>query len=261
LGNVAGRAVACLLACAVLTTLLTKPAESSGVHEDFGRFFSFLTREADYSLDGGFTRTDAVDHEASIFTLAGTLPYRTFLLVNPEISYVSRFEAGTLSNTFGDARVRLRARVWAPGRGAFYVVPGFRVGTGSPEIFPYATASFDVELGVGYVYTSSVFGWWLYAGGVYPTRVDDVLKDGDAYGNYATASAGVMLLATNRIVLEGGLVVLAPASGAVREIYTANVDLNYSPLTTFYALFQAEAGDRARRAIDFAIGAGVRVNF
>lgn len=256
-----GRLAVGLAALGVLVTVSAKPAMSSGPYEDFGRFFSFLVAPQTQGLDGRFARADAPTNEALIITANGRIPYRSFLLVQPELSYISITAGGHTLNTAGDLRVRARARLWGGGSAVVYLVPGLRAGTGSSDAFPYSTATIDIEASVAVLDTLTTVAWWVSATGVYPSRVDDALKDANLYGNYATVSLGVMLPPTERMLLLAGLTVVVPQHETAREVYTLDAEVTYSPATTYYLSLQAEAGNRENRAIDFVVGAGVRVTF
>jgi hypothetical protein len=249
-----------LVALAMLV-VSAKPAISSGPYEDFGRFSSFLVAPQLQTLDGRFTRADAPDNDALIITLSGRIPYRSFLLVQPELSYVSMTTGGETLNTAGDLKVRARLRMWKKGGAGLYFVPGVRTGSGSADAFPYSTASIDIDAGLAFVDTLTDVAWWLSTTAVYATRVDDALKDSNLYGNYATASFGAMLPPTERILLMAGVTAVLPQHETAREVYFLDGEFEYSPSMTYYVSLQAEAGSRANRAINFAVGGGVRLTF
>ena len=234
---------------------------SSGTHEDFSRFSHFLVAPLEYSLSARFTRTDAEGHEASVFTVHGRIPFRQYLIVQPEVSHVSLFSNSDIFNSFGDFRVRFRLTAWSSNGAAVHLLGSVRTGSGTDRVFPYSTGSLDVEAGLAVVDTLASIMWWASATAVYPNRVDDTLKDAGLYGNHATVTGGVMIAMTDRLVLQGGVAAVMPDNADVRDVYFLDFDYQYTPATAFYALFQAEGAERSARATDFAIGAGVRVSF
>lgn len=247
---------------AVLISVTAKPARSSGVYEEFGRFFTFVLAPQAYSIDGHVALTGAPDNEASVFTLSTNAPHQSWILVQPEISYVSKTTPTEVFNSAGDAMVRVRVRLWHAPSVAVHVLPAVRLGTGTAELFPYSTASIDIELGLAVVDTiGSRAGWWASGSAIYPTRVQDQIKEGHLYGNWATGGLGVILMPGSRWLFKGGGMALYPAGHRTRQIYFADLDFSYSAHTTWYLTSLVEGGTRDNRAVDYSAGFGIRVTF
>lgn len=213
-------------------------------------------------MESQAVRADAPSHDASLYTLGVQVPLKSRLLLRGELSYVSLTAPNDSEDGFSDARLRVRTQVATGNQRALFLVGAFRAGSGSAELFPYSTASVDVEGGVAAIDTlSSTTALWIYAAGTHPTRVRDKLKQADLYPSFMTVAGGVVFSPLERLDVEGGVLAYLFRGDTPRELYFVDADLRYSDATAFYVSFQAEGGDESRRAVDFAAVVGIRIHY
>jgi hypothetical protein len=222
---------------------------------------------------GSITRADAQGSGASIFYLAGYVPVRSSFLLQPEIPYISLARDDEVDDGFGDVRLRVKARVWAGQGKRLFLVSSFRFGSGTATLFPYSTASSDLEFGGGFVDSIGSrdgqggmeplrsLSYWVRTTAVYVIRLTDSLEQAELHGNYATIGGGIVLPLSRRFDLEIGGMGLFFKTGAVREIYFAEVDAVATPSMALFVIVQGERGDWEDRAIDASAGAGLKVRY
>jgi hypothetical protein len=245
--------------------LSAQSLSAAGVYEDYNRFTSFLAAPQEFSLEGWASRVDASETKAAVYTAGGSLPFKS-LLFRLEFPYVSRISPTDIRNDFGDPRFRLRLRAWSGATRALYVLSGVRMGASpflSPDVnlYPYATGSVDIGLGVAYVDTVASVTWWTSASATHATRIDDTLSVSGSYGDYAEATAGIAVSVTERIRVQIGVVGSFPKGASSRQIYIGSVDAIYSGVVTFFVSAQMEGGPTADRVFDHSIGVGTRMRF
>jgi hypothetical protein len=251
-----------LLLAAVALFSKPPPASSTGIYEDPGRLSSFVRAPRVATLASEAIRTEAPTHDASLYTLGVRLPVKSTVLMRAELSYVSLTTPTDFEDGFGDARLRARTRLAAGNMRALFLVGSFRAGSGSSRLFPYSTASTDIEGGLAMVDTlSTTTAVWVYTTGTHPTRVRDNLKNPDLYPNFLTLAGGLVLTVATRLDLQGGVLAYVFRGDEPRELYFVDLDLRYNDTTAFYASFQAEGGDEADRAVDFAAALGIRIRY
>ena len=252
-----------LILLAVVAFLFAPSSVSStGIYEDLGRLSSFVRATREATLESQGIRTGAPTHDASIYTLSVRLPLKSRVLIDAELAYVSLFTPGDIENGFGDARVRMRTLLAAGNQRALSMVGAFRAGSGSASLFPYSTASVDVEGGLAVVDTlSSTASVWAYATGTHPTRVRDNLKQAGLLPNFLTFAAGLVWSVADRLDLQGGALAYVFRGDKPREFYFVDLDIRYSETTVFYTSLQAEGGREGDRVIDFAAAVGIRVSY
>lgn len=237
-------------------------ASSTGIYEDPGRLSSFIRAARKATLESQGIRTGAPAHDASIYVLGVRLPLKSRILINVELAYVSLSAPGDIESGFGDARLRARTPLVTGNQRALSLVGAFRAGSGSAGLFPYSTASVDVEGGLAVVDTlSTTASVWAYATGTHPTRVKDNLKQADLLPNFFTVAAGLVLSVAERLDVQGGALAYIFRGDRPRELYFVDLDVRYSETTAFSASLQAEGGREGDRAIDFAATVGIRVRY
>lgn len=256
-----------------LLCFATPPAHSVGPFTDVPRLSAFLRSPHESSFDGSITRADAQKTGASLFTLAADFPVRSAFLMRLDIPYVTLAFDDKVEAGFGDALLRMKARLWRGGRRSFLATSSLRVGSGSTSLFPFSTGSTDIEAGLVFVDSIGVgegekvlkplrsFSYWVLGGGVYPIRVSDTLEEADLHGRYATVAGGVLAALTRRIEIEAGGMGLFFASGAVREIYFSRLSLGLSDLSRVSLSVQMESGDPQDRAADASAGINLTVMY
>ncbi len=251
-----------LLLAAVAVFSKPLPASSTGIYEDPGRLSSFVRAPRVATLTSDAIRTDAPTHDASLYTIGVRLPVKSAVLIRAELSYVSLTAPTDFEDGFGDARLRARTRLAVGNMRALFLVGSFRTGSGSSSFFPYSTASTDVEGGLAMVDTlSTTTAVWVYATGTHPTRVRDNLKNPDVYPNFLTLAGGLVFTVAARLDLQGGVLAYVFRGDRPRALYFVDLDLRYNDTTAFYASFQAEGGNVAARAVDFAASLGIRIKY
>lgn len=256
---------ACVAIAAVLPALLSlflTPARAAGVYEDAAGHAGFLTSPGVPSIRAAFFRADADAGDASVFVVSAAYPVRGYLMVQADLPYVSLAGPSDIDSDFGDAVLRARLRV-AGGRGrSLHLLGGLRLGTGTRNLFPYASQSTDAALGVGYVDTLRVVHVWASASGVAVYRVPNVLED--LHENYAHFAAGITIPLHRTVAVRSGVTVLLFSSDAVRDITMAEVLFHPSAGLGLHLGAEVEGamgGSEADRAVDIAVTAGVAARF
>ncbi|MDH3215718.1 MAG: hypothetical protein OEN01_05420 [Candidatus Krumholzibacteria bacterium] len=208
---------------------------------------------------------DAPGDEAAIYTLSAQLPFKNVFL-QPELPYISRVTGDDIENAFGDLTLRVRVRAWGTRHGVVHLLSGLRIGGGpflesDASLFPYATGSMDLEIGVAYVDTITSITWWVSSLATYPKRVDDVLGQAGLYENYVTIGTGLVLPLQSKFDLQFAAFGYLSRGQPAREIYFADLCWKYSSLIGFCGFAQVEGGSRGARAMDFSVGLGTRLTF
>lgn len=261
------------LAAGLLSFVLPQAVFAVGGFEDVGRISSFLRAPRGTALMGSITRADAQGSGASIFWLAGYVPVRSSFLLQPEIPYITLATGDDVVDGFGDVRLRAKARMWAGNRKTLFLVSSFRFGSGTTELFPYSTASNDLEFGLGFVDSLGTrddeggmrplrsLSYWVRATAVYVIRLNDRLEQADLHGDYASLSGGVVLPLSRRFELEIGAMGLFFKSDAIRELYFAEVEAVLSRSMALFVNAQGERGDWQDRAVDASASIGLMVRY
>ena len=262
-----------LILVAGLLCFATATAHSVGPFIDVPRLSAFLRSPHESSLDGSITRADAEETNASLFVLAADFPVRSTFLIQVDVPYVTLAYGDKVEDGFGDALLRMKARLWRGGRRSILVTSSLRVGSGSTSLFPFSTGSTDIEVGLVFVDSIGVgegekalrplrsISYWVMGGGDYPIRVNDTLEEADLYPRFATVGGGVLAALTRRIEIEAGGLGLFFATGAAREIYFSRVSLGLSDVSRISLNVQMERGDREDRAANASAGINLTVMY
>jgi hypothetical protein len=256
-----------------LLSLAASPVFSVGPFVDASRVSAFVRAPLERGLDGSITRANSQGQAASFFVLAAPIRVRSAFLIQLEISYISIAFEEEVEDGFGDAILRAKARAWTGHRKTLSFVSSLRFGSGSATLFPYSTASTDLEAGVAFVDSVGAsdggdalqplrsLSYWVAASGVYVFRLSDRLEEAGLHGRHATAGGGVLVALTRKIDLEVGGLGLFFQSGAVREVYFSTLTAALSPVTNLYVTVQGERGDWRERAVDASATLGLAVSY
>jgi hypothetical protein len=255
-----------------LLSFAAPPVLAVGPFVDASRVSAFVGAPLGRGLDGSITRADSQGQGASFFLLAAQIRVRSAFLIQPEISYITLALDDEVEDGFGDLILRAKARAWTGHRKTLSIVSSLRLGSGSASLFPYSTASTDVEAGVAFVDSVGASGgdalqplrslsYRVTASGVYVIRLDDRLEEAGLHDRYATAGGGVLVALTRKVELEVGGLGLVFHSGAVREVYFSKLTAALSPETHLYLTVQGERGDWRERAVDASATLGLAVSY
>jgi hypothetical protein len=262
-----------LILVAGLLCFATDTARSVGPFTDVSRLSAFLRSPHESSLGGSITRADAQETGASLFALAADFPVRSAFLLQLEIPYVTLALDDKVEDGFGDALLRMKARLWTGARRSLAVTSTLRMGSGSVSLFPFASGSTDIEAGLVFIDSIGVgegektleplrsISYWVLGGGAYPIRVNEGLEKAGLYGRYVTAGGGVLAALTRRIEIEAGGLGLFFDTGAVREIYFSRLSLALSDVSRLSLSVQGERGDSQDRAADASAGINLTVMY
>jgi hypothetical protein len=248
------------------------PAFSIGPFEDVSRLSAFLRAPQSSSLSGSITRANSQGEGASFFWLAGQVPLKSNVLLQFDAPYVSVARGVDIEDGFGDITAWARVRAWGKPRKRLFLVGASRLGSGSTALFPYSTASSDVEVGLAFVDsvgTQSAAGgleplrsvsWWLNLSASYIVRLNDRLEEAELHDDHVDFGGGLIYPLTKRIEIEAGGMGLFFQSGAVREIYYGQVLGRFSPSIDLFITVQGERGDWQYRAVDGSVSVGLFVS-
>jgi hypothetical protein len=240
---------------------------------DVARVSAFVRAPLEPGLAGSITRANSQGEAASFFVLGAFVPIRSAFLIQTEIPYITVALKDEVEDGFGDAVLRAKARGWAGHRKALLFASSLRFGSGSAALFPYSTASTDLEAGAAFVDTVGTsdgeralqplrsLSYWIVASGVYIIRIDDRLKEAGLHGHHATAGGGVLVALTRKIEVEVGGLALFFRSGAAREVYFSKLTATLSPATDLLVTIQGERGDWRERAVDASATVGLAVRY
>ncbi|MCZ6767592.1 MAG: hypothetical protein O7D32_11750 [bacterium] len=250
-----------LLAGVAVLVIAPVPCGGVGLYEDIGRF-SFFLRSARYrTIDGRTAFTEGTTSEAAVFAIGIQHPAHSAFLIGAHVSFATNRLGDSLTTGSGDLRLSSKGELWAGNDRSLYLLAGLRFGIGDLKVFPYASSSFDFELGLAYVDTLSSVTWWATAGGVVVAQVDSDLKENGLYGNYALTGGGVVFSLRRRLDLQVGAMAYGFREGGERLIYFSDLDFKYSQFLAANVLLQVEGGNEAVRAYDYAIVFGVRASY
>jgi len=250
-----------LLSGVAVLMMVPVPCVGVGLHEDIGRLSFFLRSPRYRTIEGRTAFTEGGKTEAAVFAMGLQHPVRESFLIQADLSFATSRFADSLTTGSGDFRLRTKGEVWSGNERSLYFTSGFRLGVGELKVFPYASSSFDVELGMAYVDTLSSLTWWATGGGVIVAQVDAVLKENGLYGNYALAGGGIVFSVRRRLDLQAGAMGFAFREGGERLVAFSDLDFRYSPSVAANVLFQFEVGNEAVRPYDYAIVFGVRAAY
>ena len=256
-----------------LLSFAASPVFSVGPFVDASRVSAFVGAPLGRGLAGSITRADSRGQGVSFFVLAAPIRVRSAFLIQPEISYITLALDDDVEDGFGDVVLRAKARAWTGHRKTLSIVSSLRLGSGSATLFPYSTASTDVEAGMAFVDSIGATGggdglqplrslsYWVTASGLYVIRLDDRLDEAGLHGSYTTAGGGVLVALSPKVELEVGGLGLFFHSGAVREVYFSTLTAALSPVTHLYVTVQGERGDWRERAVDASATLGLAVSY
>jgi len=234
---------------------------------------AFIRAPLEQGLAGSITRADLQRQGASVFNLEAQIHVRSSFLIQPEIPYVTIARDNEVEDGFGDVIVRAKARAWTGDRKCLSIFSSLRLGSGSASLFPYSTASTDMEAGVAFVDSVGSRGdgraleplrslsYWAAASGVYVARLNDRLEEEELHGHYAAAGGGVIAALTRKLEIEAGGLGLFFNTGAVREVYFSTMTAALSPAMNLYLTVQGERGDWRERAGDASATLGLAVRY
>lgn len=256
------RLVVAVLALGSCLAVSPISARGAGVYEDAAGTAGFLLAPQRASAHSTLTRTNAAGLDASIFTLDATFPVRPWLLLQVEQPFIALSDSTDIETGFGDLAIRARARV-AGGKGrALSLYAGWRTGSGTTRLFPYASQTFDLGLGLGYADTlAAAIDVWALATGVSVKRRLKGFPGASALADFARLNGGVGLHVGAGLTVRAGASGLFYRGGAARAIYFGELGLGPSPAIELRVGAHAEAGDRADRVSDSAIFASVSTYF
>jgi hypothetical protein len=244
-----------------------------GPFVDVSRFSAYLRSAPAPSLDGAITRASASESQASMFSLAANFPVRSVFLLQLEFPFVTvGFDEGT-EDGFGDALLRIKSRLWRGSRKTLSLNTSVRMGSGSVSLFPFASGSTDVEIGLAFVDSVGVgdganaleplrsLSYWITAGGNYPLRVNDSIEEAGLYDRCLEAGGGVIAALVRSIEIEAGGLGLVFAEGPVREIYFSRLTYALTDASRISVVVQGERGDENDRAFDASAGIDLTVSY
>jgi hypothetical protein len=262
-----------LLAVGFLSLITANPALSIGPFEDIARLSAFVRAPQKGSLSSSITRANSQGEGASFFWIAGQVPLRSNFLLQIDAPYASVARGDNIEDGFGDITVWAKARVWDGSRKRLFLMGAFRLGSGSTALFPYSTASSDVEIGVAFVDsvgTQSGGGgleplrsvsYWFNLSASYIVRLNDRLEEAVLHDDHVDFGGGLVYPLTRRIQIEAGGMGLFFKSGAIREIYYGQIMGRFSPSIDLFLTAQRERGDWIDRAVDGSVSIGLTVTF
>ncbi len=204
-------------------------------------------------------QTDENGTDASLFILHAAYPLKSNVYIQAEQPYITVSTKRGIKNGFGDFRLSARAYLFSRSRASISFLSILRSGSGSRDVFPYASGSIDVEMGAAVVDTLSAFTLW---GAVTTTVVWLAPKRYDqaaAHGNHTTITLGVLFPIRTRVDLEFIGSGYLFNSGATREIYSIQASYQPSSFVKFFGSVHMEGGKDDERVSDFAAAAGARI--
>lgn len=255
------RLAVAVLALDLFLAVSPATARGAGVYEDAAGTAGFLVAPQRASTHSTLTRTNAAGLDASIFTLDATFPVRSWLLLQVEQPFVALSDSTDIRRAFGDLAVRARARLAGGGGRMVALYAGWRTGSGSTRVFPYASQSFDLELGLGYVDTLATVDLWALATGVSVKRRPEGFPGASGLNDFARLNGGAGLRLGGGFSVRAGASDLLFRGGAVRTIYFGEVGIHTSPPVELRLGAHVETARRSDRVSDSAIFASVYAYF
>jgi hypothetical protein len=242
-----------------------------GPFVDVSRFSAFLRSAPASSLDGSITRASASESQASVFSLAANFRVRSAFLLQLEFPFVTvGFDEGT-EDGFGDAFLRFKSRLWRGSRKTLFLNTSVRMGSGAVLLFPFASGSTDVEMGLAFVDSVGAgdsaleplrsLSYWITAGFNYPLRVNGDLAEAGLYDRCLEAGGGVIAALARSIEIEAGGLGMLFAEGPVREIYFSRLTYALTEASRISFVVQGERGDENDRAFDASAGIDLTVRY
>lgn len=262
-----------LVLTAGLLCFAARGALAVGPVIDVSHLSAYLRSAPVSSVGGSITRASASEAQASTFALAADFSVRSAFLIQLEFPFVTvGFDEGT-EDGFGDALLRIRTRLWRGSQKTLYLNTSLRMGSGAVSLFPFASGSTDIEMGLAFVDTAGVsdganaleplrsFSYWITAGGNYPLRVNDSLAEAGLYDRCLEAGGGVLAALARKVEIEAGGLGLLFAEGPVREMYFSRLTYVLTEASRISFVIQAERGDENDRAFDASAGIDLTVTY
>jgi hypothetical protein len=126
-------------------------------------------------------------------------------------------------------------------------------------VFPYASQSVDLDLGLSYVDSLGAVHFWGALGAALVERAPEGLLRATIHEDFGHVSAGFTLPLTGRFNLHAGFTALAYRSGGARELYFSSIEYGHSDATRLVFAVHAEGGKKEERISDLSIGAGIQI--
>lgn len=238
-----------------------KTTIAAGVYVDVAGDVAFLTSTQAHALAGRIIRSDGSDADASLYVLDLAFTVRSYALLELDIPIVTKVEPNSVVTGIGDLVLRFRARVYQKPRRVFHVLSAFRAGNGTTDVYPFASQSLDLEVGIGYVDSLDYVHVWATAGGAFVARQPENIPEEDLHGGNGRVSAGLRFPFTARLSAGVGATALVYGSNRAREIYIVTVDYRRSQRLNFALAAHVEGGRSAERVGDTSLTAGLRVYY
>jgi hypothetical protein len=237
------------------------PTLAAGVFVDAAGEVAFLTAPQARALSGRLFRSNGETADATLYILDATFAINSGSLVEVDIPFVSFLDTTEVVTGFSDLTIRARTRLYhSPGR-TLRLIAGLRTGTGTTRVWPYSSRSFDLEAGIAYVDTLSMFHLWASASGAYVGQQpkNDVAEN-ERHDHYGRVTAGLKFpFGRGASILGLGVMAGFFEGGRSRELLLATFDHRRSEWLSFTLAAHVEGGNQEERVSNYAVGAGVRV--
>jgi len=233
---------------------------AAGLYIDAAGEISFLNSPQKRAITGRLARNEGTDPNATMYLLDATFTIKSYALVEVNIPFIA-LEQVDVERGMGDVTIRARARLFERPQRKLYLISFLRTGSGTTRVYPYASQSIDLEVGVAYVDTLGHFDWWASVTGAYVTKEPEGLPEDQLHGDFGRLGAGIDITAIGSLRIGAGAMAVFFGEGQSRQLYLGMLQYQRSQWMTLSLSGQVEGGDEDQRVGDFAIVAGVRVNY
>jgi hypothetical protein len=238
---------------------LWQPVLAAGVFVDVAGELAFLTAPQRRAMTGRLVRSNGSESDASIYILDARFPLRSYALVELDLPFVVTAQESGLEYGLGDLSLRARARVFQAPKRVLHLLCTFRTGTGTSQVFPYASQSNDLDFAIGYVDTLELFNLWASMGGAYVGRAPESQPEDELHGHFGHVGVGIGIRATTGLIVGFSLTAAFFEGGRSRELYLSTLDYQSSQWLALTFSAHAESGKPEERVSDSAVAAGIRV--
>jgi hypothetical protein len=249
-----------LILSAIIAGAFGTEARSTGIFEDAVGRAGFLYAPFNASAQSRITVTDSDSTTASTVVIAADFVVTHWFLLEVEQPYITAaIGQEEIESGFGDLRLRGHFRLWRKEDSRLTFSWELGTGTGTTDVFPYATQALEFVAGVVWVDTLNVLEYWAELG--YESinrRPDDIIEE-RVLANFGRVSAG-LAFPMGPLGLRLGTAVLFNGDRS-RDHYFAQLTFDRRPHFRFFGAAQIEGGSKEDRVADAMASVGMIVYF
>jgi len=252
-----------ILVCVLVVLCVLFPARvilAAGLFVDAAGEVSFLLSAQNRALTGRLARSEGAGPDASLYLLDATFPVRSYALVELNIPFIA-IEQKDVERGLGDVTLRARTQLFAQPHRKLYLLSSLRTGSGTTRVYPYSSQSIDLEAGLGYVDTTGSFDLWVSATSAYVSKEPVSYPKEKLHGDFTRLGVGLGFNPRTSVRAGAGAMILFFGDERTRQLLLVSLEYYRSRWLVLNLTGHMENGENETRVGDYAITAGIRVNY